>query len=508
MRGSRILIRLMTGVLLAFVLGACANSESLPSAPVEPLPFAPVEPLPSAPVDLHTIPLVAVEAVEPMRRMVLIIVDGLGAELCRERSSLPDGGSLRRLLDDGCRPLTPGVGGALGDRASLMTGVEPGTHGVFSDSSVQFRAPQVGERHWPSGPRRAPHAFDALIKEQMGVVVVGAVHDYPPPKAPFLHFVAGAALPREMGAGPVWDFKEGVLWGGVKPVELVPGVVSRPVELTLTRSDGLVREVWTRALWDGDGEVIFAPHSAHPLSPSLPLAWPPSTALDLWNAGVALRSTQGALRGLSGETEGISSRAGAAFARFEALEILRASAVLLRTARPALTIVHLPRSVHLAGDQGRWLEELDAELTALLPLAGDASVLLISLRGRSHTSQTLPEITLEDGLKWSGPGSIRAERGLPPARRRGALKRTASVLRSLPGIDVVIQKSDVAGPVAGLAPDLQLVAKPGFALRSELTDIRAGVVAGSSVGRGGGVGAARIGGWLPDFVRGASAITH
>lgn len=477
-------------MLLALALGSCAVSE----------------PLPSAPLALDTIPPVASQAVEPPRRVLVVVVDGFGSELCTDRSALPSGGALTGLLGSGCRPLVSGIAGVRGDRASLVTGVEPGSHGVFADSSVRFGVPRVGERHWPSGPRRALHAFRSLLDEGMPVVVVGAVDDYPPPRAPFLHFVAGAALPEEVGAGPVWELRDGQLLGGEQSVALTPGVVSAPIEFGLTRADGSVVQAWTRAVWDGGTSVVITPFSAHPLSPGYPLSWPPSAALDLWEAGVALRNVRGSPRGLRTSTGKVAAQARRAFARHEALETLRAAAVLIENERPALTIVHVPWSPDLVGGGDSWVAKLDGALADVIALAADTEVVLVSLRGRAVAGKALPDVALEEGLRWSGPGSVRAGAELPAARRRGALDRAAVALAAIPGVARVIRGADVPGSVAGLAPDLQIVAGPGYALRGDGRDTRDGFVAGASVGSGGGLSASRVGGWLPNLVQAASGM--
>ncbi|MCO4771228.1 MAG: hypothetical protein KDA24_14440 [Deltaproteobacteria bacterium] len=417
-----------------------------------------LHPLPAAPVSLSELPPPKERPSTAPNPLLVIDVDGLDAALCAAPEALPS--SLAEILLGGCAPVSVGEAGIRGDRASLITGVGPGVHGVFADSEVVF-APE-GERTWPRGPRRAPHVWTPLLERRQAVAVIGLPHDYPPTRAEHYTHLVGAVLPAPPLPPLVDGLPRGAQGGPLVGESSVPGV-SLPFEVLIDE-----RRWWTRRWTDGRGQTEFVPLSSHPATPSRPLAWPPVAALELWEAGIALRTGKGPVQGSGDAVSGLLA--------IEAHQRVQAALALCDRGPPSLLWLSLS-GVH---PQGLDPVSLAGVLAPLLK-SWTGSVALVSLRGRaSPQAITLPS-TLEEGLSWTGPGTVRLKRGTPPARARGLLARAEATLEVVDGVHRLIRGSEIEGPRAGLAPGLQLLPEPGRILPGDRYGAEPGLLAGSMV---------------------------
>lgn|GEM_PF-6907597 len=422
------------------------------------------DPLPARSVSLDSLPPAALPPTPVPRRVLVLSIDGLGAELCdKAGQGLPP--TLRRLIASGCAPLTPSPSGRLADRASLITGVEAGEHGVFADARVEFPVAAPGERSWPRGPRRAPHVWAPLLSADHAVVVLGLTGDYPPTRSDRFTYIAGPVLPPLDGSGV------GSIIGDSLPEQGWSG----PLEFSLSDQDG--RDLmWRRARRTASGAVV-TPASPHPAAPRYPLAWPPMAMLEVWESGIALQTTRGPLLQASGDLAADADRR--AWSAMSATDRIAAAGVAIERWDPGLLWLTIDELWGLESADLGWLEAVDTAVAGLLA-RWQGVVVLVSTRGRGEGG--VFSMPLEPGLNYVAPGAIRVDRSLPPARQRGLLLRAGASAIALPGVSRVLSRQEIVGPMEGLAPDLQVVLMPGTRFAGQPTAETPGLVAGPLVG--------------------------
>ena len=487
LRPDRLLV-----LLLAFALLACGRSETPPS-----------DSLPAKPVDLSE--LGALTSAPPSKRAVILAVDGLGAAACGQVLTQP---RLAALVAKGCRGLGPGAGGRASAWATLVAGAAPGEHGVFADSEPEFWAPDpgTGRTQWGQGPRRAPPFWSGPSGPL--AVVLGVPDDFPPTPVKGARQVVGAGLPgpqRADAPGFAVGFSAGAglrsLVGTPTPagmrfdlpaglssvpllvrdgrirqeaegqsvVTLVEGAWSEPLELHL---EGARRtKAWTRA-WTVSLEplrVFIQPLSADATAPWLPLSHPTSAALELQRRVGRFRTADRSADRAAVEA-GILPRSAYEQDLLVALEgrIAQAAWALERW-DPALVLLALPELAELlprpAGRE-RGLDVIEAALSRIAAVAGDAELTLGSVRGLAvPRSRFDPSGLPHDGAVRFGPhGAVRLGDELSPARARSVIEELAGAVEAEPLIARVERRADWTGPRAGLAPDLRLVGAEGVAV--------------------------------------------
>lgn len=444
---------------------------------------------------------------QPGKHVLYLLVDGVGEELCAAEGLA----NLGPLVAERCGALdldVKGPGGVPGAFATLVTGVGPGEHGVFTDSVVRWTTPgTAGERRaWGERPRRAPLAWEGLAQDDYAVVTVAVPAEAPPAPLNRAEQIVGAELPGPWGpepealhvGGASTDHVRAVAWGadgsfawtgpgdlriegrregdslrlGDGVTALVPGGWSERLRFLAPLPDGRTARAWTRAWLAPEGDRVFlSPLSAEAASPWLPLGHPATAALDLEASGFALRSASFA-------PERAAVRAGllppAALEQLIAEALNRragASAQVARRAQPALLVVAFPE----VGGLPEPLAALDEAVGPLLE-AHRGPAVLVGLGGPADAERlALPEL---EGASVTG-AAVRLDRELSPARRRHLLEQHRETLLALPGVGRVVPGTEVGGSRAGLAPDLLVIPADGFVVSASGTGRTAPVLAGA-----------------------------